>query len=88
MRVGTFACVLEDSDCGMPEHSIEYGAVLRVAERAPMNRLVVLGFVREAAVVAGCDPIQFDSHSLRIGGATDLHNLLGCADAERMIQKW
>lgn len=47
----------------------------------------VLGFVGEAAEAAACDPAQFDSHSLRIGGATDLHHLFGGADAERIIQK-
>lgn len=47
----------------------------------------VLGFVREAAEAAGCEQSQFDSHSLRIGGATDLHHLFGGSNAERIIQK-
>lgn len=54
---------------------------------SPVCTATVLGFVREAAAAMGEDPAQFDSHSLRIGGATDLHHLFGGADAERFIQK-
>lgn len=54
---------------------------------SPVCTSDVLAFVREAAAAAACEPAQFDSHSLRIGGATDLHHLFGAADAERIIQK-
>ena len=54
---------------------------------APVCTTDVLWSVREAAAAAGCDAGEFDSHSLRIGGATDLYHLFGGADAERVIQK-
>ena len=58
-----------------------------LSDGLPLCTATVLEFVREAAVAIGEDPVQFDSHSLRIGGATDLHHLFGGADAERFIQK-
>ena len=58
-----------------------------VENGASVSTTDVLCFVREAAEAAGCDPAQFDSHSLRIGGATDLHHLFGGSDAESIIQK-
>lgn len=54
---------------------------------SPVCTSDVLTFVRDAAAAAGCDACEFDSHSLRIGGATDLYHLFGGADAERIIQK-
>lgn len=45
----------------------------------------VLSFVREAAEAAGESPGDFDSRSLRIGGATDLYHLFGPQEAERLI---
>mmetsp|Transcript_16788 Transcript_16788/g.40053 ORF Transcript_16788/g.40053 Transcript_16788/m.40053 type:complete len:174 (+) Transcript_16788:132-653(+) len=45
----------------------------------------VLGFVREAAQAVGECPDDFDSRSLRIGGATDLYHLFGPQEAERLI---
>ena len=58
-----------------------------VENGASVSTTDVLCFVREAAEAASCDPAQFDSHSLRIGGATDLHHLFGGSDAESIIQK-
>ena len=47
----------------------------------------VLALVREAAAFAGESPVDFDAHSMRIGGATDIYHLFGAAAAERVIQK-
>lgn len=47
----------------------------------------VLLFVREVAGMAGEKAAEFDAHSLRIGGATDIYHLFGAATAERIIQK-
>ena len=54
---------------------------------SPVCTSDVLAFMRETAVAVGYNTSDFDSHSLRIGGATDLHHLFGDADAERIIQK-
>ncbi|KAL1527477.1 hypothetical protein AB1Y20_016142 [Prymnesium parvum] len=50
-----------------------------------VSTATVLSFVREAAVAAGEPPGDFDSRSLRIGGATDLYHLFGPQEAERLI---
>lgn len=54
---------------------------------SPVCTSDVLTFVCDAAAAAGRDASEFDLHSLRIGGATDLYHLFGGADAERIIQK-
>lgn len=50
-----------------------------------VNTQQVLSFVREAAEAAGEPAADFDSRSLRIGGATDLYHLFGPQEAERLI---
>lgn len=58
-----------------------------MGDGSPVCTSDVLCFVRVAALAAACEPAQFDSHSLRIGGATNLPHQFGAADAERIIQK-
>ncbi|KAL1504289.1 hypothetical protein AB1Y20_010697 [Prymnesium parvum] len=52
---------------------------------AAINTQHVLAFVREAAAAVGEPAADFDSRSLRIGGATDLYHLFGPQEAERLI---
>lgn len=52
---------------------------------AAISTAHVLRFVREAAAAAGEPAGDFDSRSLRIGGATDLYHLFGPQEAERLI---
>lgn len=54
-------------------------------EGAAINTQHVLAFVREAAAAVGEPAADFDSRSLRIGGATDLYHLFGPQEAERLI---
>ncbi|KAL1507674.1 hypothetical protein AB1Y20_007289 [Prymnesium parvum] len=56
-----------------------------MADGQAVSTANVLAFVREAAVAAGESPADFDSRSLRIGGATDLYHLFGPQEAERII---
>lgn len=53
----------------------------------PVTTSIVKVFVREAAEAAGEPADEFDAHSLRVGGATDLYFLFGAAEAEHLIQK-
>lgn len=70
-------------------HRASWGSqpLFATLDGSPVCTSDVLEFVREAAAALGCSASDFDSHSLRIGGATDLHHLFGGADAERIIQK-
>ncbi|KAL3927893.1 MAG: hypothetical protein SGPRY_002624 [Prymnesium sp.] len=54
---------------------------------SPVCTSGVLDLVREAAMAVACVANEFDLHSLRIGGVTDLYHLFGGADAEHVIQK-
>jgi hypothetical protein len=44
-------------------------------------------WIQEAAVAAGLDPASFGAKALRIGGATDLYDLLGKAGGD-VIKEW
>lgn len=56
-----------------------------LADGQAISTAHVLAFVREAAEAAGEPASDFDSRSLRIGGATDLYHLFGPQEAERLI---
>lgn len=47
----------------------------------------ILSFVREAAEAVGEPPNDFDSRSLRIGGATDLYHLFGPQEASALLRR-
>lgn len=67
--------------------SVEYSRapLFATADGQAVTTTHVLAFVREAAAAAGESPADFDSRSLRIGGATDLYHLFGPQEAERII---
>lgn len=68
-------------------HELVAAPFFASADGRPVSTSVVKAFVREAAAAVGEPPHEFDAHSLRVGGATDLYYLFGAGEAERLIQK-
>lgn len=69
----------------VPPTELSRAPLFAMADGQAVSTANVLAFVREAAVAAGESPADFDSRSLRIGGATDLYHLFGPQEAERII---
>lgn len=76
-----------DRVAAVAAHELATSPFFAPASGRPVTTSVVKAFVREAATAVGEAPEEFDAHSLRVGGATDLYYLFGAGEAERLIQK-
>jgi len=69
----------------VPRSELSSAPLFATPDGAAVTTAQILSFVREAAAAVGEQPGDFDSRSLRIGGATDLYHLFGPQEAERLI---
>lgn len=76
-----------DRVAAVAAHELATAPFFAPSSGRPVTTSVVKAFVREAAAAVGEPPAEFDAHSLRVGGATDLYYLFGAGEAERLIQK-
>lgn len=76
-----------DRQTAVAAHELVTAPFFALPDGRPVHTSDVKVFVREAAAAAGEPPGDFDAHSLRVGGATDLYYLFGATEAERLIQK-
>lgn len=76
-----------DRLAAVPAHELVTAPFFALADGRPVTTSVVKLFVREAAAAVGEPPEEFDAHSLRVGGATDLYFLFGAGEAEQLIKK-
>lgn len=76
-----------DRVAAVAAHELVTAPFFALSDGRPVHTSVVKSFVREAAAAVGEPEDEFDAHSLRVGGATDLYFLFGPAEAERLIQK-
>lgn len=67
-------------------HAASVSPLFARADNVALRTADVLGYIRQAASALGLRAGDFDARALRIGGATDLLDVFGPAEAEKFIK--